>query len=107
MAGTVLSSSTIYVLMLVFWFALIAIRVLRIKRKKRKLSQKHFAETLVQTFGMSTLLGLFLTNLDYFLAMILFPGPLIATESLIYSSLAFGIMDLLLVIYFFYYPLPD
>jgi uncharacterized membrane protein YesL len=105
--GTILSSSTIYVLMLASWFALLAIRAHRIKRKKRKLSQKHFAETLVQTFGMSTLLGLFMTNLDYFLAMILFQQPLIATESLIYSSLAFGIMDLLLVIYFFYYPLPD
>jgi uncharacterized membrane protein YesL len=93
--------------MLIFWFALLAIRTFRIKRKKRKLSQKHFAETLVQTFGMSTLLGLFMTNLNYFLAMVLSEAPLIATESLIYSSLAFGIMDLLLVIYFFYYPLPN
>lgn len=102
-----LSSAAIYTLMLLSWFALLAIRALRIKRKKKELSQKHFAESLVQTFGMSTLLGLFMTNLNYFLAMVLSNEPLIATESLIYSSLAFGVMDLLLVIYFFYYPLPD
>lgn len=93
--------------MVLSWFALFAMRAFRIKRKKKRLSQKHFAETLVQTFGMSTLLGLFMTNLDYFLGMILFQRLQIANESLIYSSFAFGIMDLFLVVYFFYYPLPN
>jgi hypothetical protein len=101
-----LSSSTIYALMLVCWVILFIIKALRIKRKKGKLSQKHFAETLIQSFSISTLFGLLMTNLDYFVSMILSQEPLVATESLVYSSLAFGIMDLLLVIYFFYYPLP-
>jgi hypothetical protein len=104
---TIFASPTIYILMLISWFVLFVVKSLRIKRKRKELSQKNFAETLVQTFGISTLLGLFLTNLDFFLDMVLFQEPLIATESLIYSSLAFGIMDLLLVVYFFYYPLPD
>ena len=93
--------------MLVSWIILLLIRAVRIKHRKGELSKSHFAETLVQTFGLSTLIGLFATNLDYFLTMLCFSEPQIATESLIYSSLAFGIMDLLLVIYFFYYPLPE
>jgi hypothetical protein len=82
------------------------IRVFRIKRKKGELTRNHFAETLVQTFGISTLLGGILTNFNYFFAM-LCSEVLIASESLIYSSFAFGIMDMLLVLYFFYCPLPD
>jgi hypothetical protein len=105
--NTIFTSSCIYVAMLLSWMLLLAVRALRIKRKKGELTKNHFAETLVQTFGISTLLGLFMTNLNYFLSMLFCTEPLIATESLIYSSVAFGIMDLLLVIYFFYYPLPE
>ena len=103
----ILSSSFVYVMMLVSWMVLLLIRGLRIKRKKGELSKNHFAETLVQTFGISTLIGLFVTHLNYFVTMLCSSEPLIATESLIYSSFAFGIMDILLVIYFFYYPLPE
>jgi len=103
----ILSPSSIYCVMLVSWIVLFLIRAVRIKRKKGELTKSHFAETLLQSFSLSTLTGLFVTNLNYFVSMLFHSEPLIATESLIYSSLAFGIMDLLLVIYFFYYPLPD
>jgi len=101
-----LSSASIYCISLVSWLMLFIIKVIRIKRKKGKLTKNHFAETLLQSFSLSTLTGLFLTNLNYFVAMLFSSEPLIATESLIYSSLAFGILNLLLVIYYFYYPLP-
>lgn len=103
----ILPSTTIYVLMVVSWLVLFFIKALRIRTKKGELSQNHFAETLLQTFGLSTLIGLFFTNFNFFCTMLLSSEPLIATESLIYSSFALGVMNLLLVVYFFYYPLPD
>ena len=105
--STIISPSVAYAVALASWMLLLLIRVARIKHRKGELSKSHFAETLVQTFGISTLVGLFATNLGYFFAMFYSSEPLIATEAMIYSSLAFGIMDLLLVIYFFYYPLPE
>ncbi len=105
--STILPTAILYLSMVASWMVLFVLRAYRIKRKKGELSKNHFAETLVQTFGLSTLIGLFLTNLNYFSTMLLYSEPLIATESLIYSSFAFGIMDLFLVVYFFYYPLPE
>ena len=97
----------IYVIMIVSWMTLFVIRICRIKRKKSELSRIHFAESLLQSFGVSTLLGGLVTSIDCFILMFVNHQPIVVTESVIYSSLAFGIISLCLVIYFFYYPLPD